>query len=308
MPSASVVSTSLRGAEGASWFRHRGVEVVDAEGLQLYANEIHDANTRLTRVWHSRIDIDVHIGSRDSSIVLIQIEGVALLEMEGEGSVRELHPGGFALFPAGTTFSMRSTGEVARYEASFDLGNLPPAFRERVASGLVENEPLPGYRQLVVGAASSALTFELASAQPGFAFFLHGFTSFVTALIVQTLEDRAVKSGRGASLYDLALRVIERESKDPDFAVTELADAVGVSLRHLRRVFAEHGTTPTSALRDERLRTAYGLLSAPAGGARVSREAIAHLSGFRDARTLRRALDLSAGERGRGSGGGASDW
>ncbi|MWV48147.1 helix-turn-helix domain-containing protein [Rathayibacter sp. VKM Ac-2803] len=292
MPASPVTSTSLRGSAGSKWFLERGVSVSDSEGLQLYANEMLDASTRLTRVWHSSITADVHVENIKSSLIFLQIEGVSMVELEEWEGPRELRPGGFAVFPLDTKFTMRSESEIARYETEFDLEDLPPSLRELVAPGFIENEPLPGYRQLVVSAASSALGFGLAPAEAGFSHFLRGFTSFLTALLVQTLEDRrAERPDRVAQLYDSALGVIEREFKAPDFTVADLASAVGVSPRYLRRVFAQKGTSPKSVLREVRLKVADEYLSAAENGARIPREVIAHVSGFGDARALRRALE-----------------
>lgn len=292
MPSSPVTSLSLRGSAGSLWFRDRGIIVSDFQGLQLYVNEVRDGTMRLTRVWHSSVTAEVRIPVGDSSLVFLQIEGTSVIEVAEWAEPSELKPGGFAIFPAGTAFLMRSESEIARYETEFDLRELPLTLRESVASGVVENEPMIGYRQLVLGSANSALNFGLTSAEAGFSYFLRGFTSFLTALVVQSLDDRrSAQPRRAAELYESAIRVIEREFKDPLFSVADLAVAVGVSPRYLRRIFEHAGTSPKSALREARLRAANHYIDARSNGSPISRETVANLSGFSDARSLRRAIE-----------------
>ncbi|MBO4256955.1 helix-turn-helix domain-containing protein [Streptomyces griseorubiginosus] len=61
----------------------------------------------------------------------------------------------------------------------------------------------------------------------------------------------------------LACAHIEDRLRDPRLSAPEVADAVGISVRQLTRVFAEVGTTFPRHVLGRRLELAYGLLSGP---------------------------------------------
>jgi AraC-like DNA-binding protein len=77
----------------------------------------------------------------------------------------------------------------------------------------------------------------------------------------------------------LACACIEDRLHDPRLSAPEVADAVGISVRQLTRVFAEAGTTFPRYVLGRRLELAYGLLTGP--GAAESRTAtVAERCGF----------------------------
>lgn len=64
-----------------------------------------------------------------------------------------------------------------------------------------------------------------------------------------------------------AVAHVERHLADRDLSVAAVARAVGLSERHLSRVFAETGTTFSRAVLERRLEAAHQLLSRPGGAA-----------------------------------------
>ncbi|MGW1782572.1 helix-turn-helix domain-containing protein [Streptomyces sp. NPDC002143] len=97
----------------------------------------------------------------------------------------------------------------------------------------------------------------------------------------------------------LACACIEDRLRDPRLSAPEVADAVGISVRQLTRVFAEAGTTFPRYVLGRRLELAHGMLSGP--GAPVSSTAtVATMCGFNSAahfsQTFHARFGITAGE------------
>lgn len=80
----------------------------------------------------------------------------------------------------------------------------------------------------------------------------------------------------------LACARIEERLRDPRLSAPEVADAVGISVRQLTRVFAEAGTTFPRYVLGRRLELAHGLLTGP-GAAVSSTATVATACGFNSA-------------------------
>lgn len=81
-------------------------------------------------------------------------------------------------------------------------------------------------------------------------------------------------------LPDRARKWLEDHYEEP-VTVTDLAAAIGISVRHLQHVFGAHfGVTPTAMLRDIRLRQAHRALRDPAATVYPSIAAVAYRCGF----------------------------
>ena len=98
---------------------------------------------------------------------------------------------------------------------------------------------------------------------------------------------------------------IRRNLHDPGLDVARVASAVGLSSRHLARVFAEHDSTVAQYILDARLERARALLlDASHAGCAISD--VGRLSGFRSAsqfsRSFRRAYGMSARDARRAPG------
>ncbi|MFI5706374.1 helix-turn-helix transcriptional regulator [Kribbella sp. NPDC051620] len=84
----------------------------------------------------------------------------------------------------------------------------------------------------------------------------------------------------GWTYADRARQWLEAHHEEP-VSVTDVARAVGIGVRQLQHLFAEHfGATPTEVLREIRLCHAHSLLSGHAGGSMPTVAAVAHRCGF----------------------------
>jgi AraC family transcriptional regulator, regulatory protein of adaptative response / methylated-DNA-[protein]-cysteine methyltransferase len=90
-----------------------------------------------------------------------------------------------------------------------------------------------------------------------------------------------------ASTVSRALRLIERGFLDGEARVEDLADALGMTARHLRRLFLRHaGASPTAVATTRRVQRAKALVDATA----MSMSAIAFASGFASIRRFNSAF------------------
>ncbi|WP_087485814.1 helix-turn-helix domain-containing protein [Brachybacterium massiliense] len=115
----------------------------------------------------------------------------------------------------------------------------------------------------------------------------------VFASLIASTGHSAVSSSRFSGLARARLHMSAR-SADPEFSVDLAANELSMSVRHLQRLFAPTGQTPSTHLRRLRLANAQELLQST-DAQLLSMDAIARLSGFSSARTLRRALKSDPG-------------
>lgn len=102
--------------------------------------------------------------------------------------------------------------------------------------------------------------------------------------------DVTADAGSSLKIRRAATSYIARNLGDPDLSVTKVAEAVGVTSRHLQRAFMESGQTPRQFILDQRLLEAARLLSRN-GGVRPDRIIdIAFSLGFNDASHFTRAF------------------
>ncbi|MFE7835092.1 helix-turn-helix domain-containing protein [Streptomyces sp. NPDC057474] len=116
---------------------------------------------------------------------------------------------------------------------------------------------------------------------------------------VSDLLDLIVGGGRAFAYWSAAREHIRQNLADPILAVSDVAAAVGLSERHLARVFADRRTTVGRVIAEERLCAARDLLTDPhQHGLAIAQ--IAQMVGFTSpshfARAFRRAHGTSATE------------
>ncbi len=105
----------------------------------------------------------------------------------------------------------------------------------------------------------------------------NAFELLASIIAGQTGEQRI--SAHGASYLLAAKRMIAEQLSDPDLNCERVAQAVGISVRHLARLFALEGGAMSRYIRDMRLEQAHRLLSSPqANGLDISE--VAYRYGF----------------------------
>lgn len=108
------------------------------------------------------------------------------------------------------------------------------------------------------------------------------------ALFVAAGERDVVATTRVSTYLRVRLH-FESRFTDPDFSVRSAASEIHVSERHIERMFARRGSSPSAYLRSLRVDFARALL-ATRDETGMTMQAIAGQSGFASARSLRRAL------------------
>ncbi|AND15483.1 hypothetical protein [Rathayibacter tritici] len=290
---------SLLGEDSRAWLAERDLFGQLDSAFRLVSDEILFDGFRMARMRHTE---GAYVIARRSSaaLLLVQIEGECTLRSPVWGALpRILGPGDVAVLPGGTApFHLSAERPVARYQIDFDLAGLPAQARVELEPGVVFSRPAKGYRDAVASTANIAFNSSLTQGEAGFADFALGLRHLSTALLLHALEATAPDLPEDAdSLHRAALRVISARATDPDFTVESLAHAVGASSRTLREVFAHTGSSAKAALTGERVRRARVHAAVGEDGGRFTTAEIARLSGFRDARALRRALAKVNGER-----------
>lgn len=128
-----------------------------------------------------------------------------------------------------------------------------------------------------------------------FSYLGEAFLSLLgAALAERTATRNQLETGRNQSQEQLLTAALERIEKcfnDPEFSVGALANELGISLRHLQRLFQLIDETPTERLLARRLDFARTrLLQRVMGWERGAVSAIAYESGFNDLSYFTRAF------------------
>ncbi|AND15484.1 hypothetical protein C5C18_15050 [Rathayibacter tritici] len=285
---------SLQGENARLWLAERHFFGDVDSSFRLVSDEIRFAGYRAARLWHSEGDYSIARRSR-TALLLVQVEGDATVQVPLWGETpKVVKPGDLAVLPGGTArpFRFRAQRPVARYQIEYDLAGLPPQARLELESGMVFSEPAKEFRDAVAATANIALNSSMSSEDAGYIDFGIGLRHLTTALLLHALDATAPDLPEDAeNVHRAALRVISLRATDPAFTVEHLAHAIGTSSRNLRHVFAQAGSSAKLALTAERVRRARDHAAPTTCGQRFTSAEIARLSGFRDVRALRRALD-----------------
>ncbi|MCT2087353.1 AraC family transcriptional regulator [Microbacterium enclense] len=272
-------SLRVEGAAVIDWFAEHSLAATPDPRVPtiLIADEAEVAALTIRRVWHTGSTIQPLDESGPGSILVLQAEGSAAFRLSGTNA--ELDAGDAFVYPHASLSRATTSHPTARIEilsanslldhpAPLPGADDSPAWR---ALASTVNAILNGDHRLGV-AAESALG--------------HAIESLCAALIAGRPGADADASGfRSAqATFAAATRVLTERAGDPEFTVEELARTLDVSRQYLARVFARHGSTPSSALRSRRLELADALAATG-----LSSAEIAGRSGFPSARALSHA-------------------
>lgn len=279
----------LRDAAARRWFRERGLHTTGDQPLYLAANELRTSSFGFARVWHSAAVIVTETSGKNARL-FIQVEGDSVISSgQGEGTLR---PGGIAVLPAHTAFSISSVRNVGRYETFIDLATFSDQISERLRAGVVYERVSSAYRDILIGTGNSALNGRAAPSDKGYAGFVTAVSSLASAMLIEEVESReTMTASRTEDLFFIAHQTIKQNASNPDFSVSQLARTLGITTRRLQMIFSTSGSTPKQAITVERLRRAMALLDQDDRNLRLRRDDVARMSGFRNRAALRRALD-----------------
>lgn len=275
------MARSLR-AEGSAvtaWFADRSLAAAPtAEGPTiLIVDEGEVAALTIRRLWHTALTIEPVPAARGGSTLVLQAEGTAAFGLRGASA--ELQAGEALVYPDAALHHATTSHPTARIEV-FSANSLldhpvplpgaddSPAWRalaSTVNAILNGDHRLGVAAELALGHAIESLCAALIAGRPGADTDASGFRS-------------------SQATFAAATRVLTERAADPEFTVEELARTLDVSRQYLARVFARHGSTPSSALRSRRLELADALAAAG-----LSSTEIAQQSGFPSTRALSHA-------------------
>lgn len=283
-------SVALRDGEAVEWLGSRGFWCEPYGPFHLYADRLVDGSFEVARIWHTPARLgrlpEAAPARRET---FLQIDGSIVFA--GDTTTSTLAAGGTALLPSSAPWSSDSAAATARIEIRVSSH----LWEDDVASGGIETlDAMSGaFRDVLVATVISALSSSLHPDDAGFPSYRLAVESLVAALPAMRVP-RIVPVRPEELLWRQACEIIGREAADPTLTVTQLADRLLVSGRHLHRAFAERGATPLGAIRSARAALARHHLEVSDGTRSArSRSEIARLSGFRTARAMNEALRYS---------------
>ncbi|MDR6866834.1 AraC-like DNA-binding protein [Microbacterium resistens] len=287
IPSQGIArDASLSGAAAATWLTTHGWRAERPQGGRLKVVPRSNAGDPLavSRIWHSPARIvAVPRRGEERGIIRLVLVAEGRAELSVPGWAVPLRPGEIVLVdPAVETTIAATVGfgflqfAVAGDRLALDRP-LPP---------LPARASDPASVQVLVAAVNTLFAVGLRAGAEGAALFVQALEKLVGAVLARSA---VVDSPFHAPALDgdarRAFAAIAAQHTRPDFDTAALAALLRTSPRNLTRILARAGTTPATAIRRARLRTAAVI---DAGDGRPER-VVAALSGFRDARALRRA-------------------
>jgi len=261
-------------------------------GAGLEATEI---NLQLERVHLARVRGNPHAVERDHTLIRRRpADAVALFfSLAGEAffyhedGVRLVEPGQMLMCDADRPFMRGFSGGLEELVVKVPRG---------VFSGLTGVDHLA--RPAVVDFASASPVARALAREVGAAARADDPRPVDEDALLQLVAalsggDRA---GLSAAHRAAARTHIDRCLADPALSASRVAAAVGISPRHLSRVFAEAGTSVPQYILIRRLEAAHGLLAGPAAGG-VTIAEVARRCGFASAAHFSTAFRAHFGER-----------
>ncbi|MBK6011809.1 helix-turn-helix domain-containing protein [Streptomyces sp. MBT53] len=205
---------------------------------------------------------------RDHMFARLQLDGRARLSQDGRSA--DLYPGVLAFYDASRPFTLvlpeRQRARVLMVpRPSLRLGE---AEIRRVTAKVIGNAPegpaafllplLSGLAQ-EIGTVAPAAREELARA----------VADLLATLAADRLAPTEPPGAQEATLFDRVKATIETRLSEPELSPQALADAHGVSLRYLHKLFHEHDTTVGGWIRRRRLESCRAELARPTAADRT---------------------------------------
>ncbi|WP_146079134.1 AraC family transcriptional regulator [Pseudoclavibacter sp. RFBA6] len=291
---------ALSGDETMYFMASHGWTIARCEGVpQILSDHTCVDGFLVARIWHTPMRLVAHKRQPFKTPVMASL---AIL-----GSHRIETKQGETLLNAGDLIVSRSSDLIA-LETNEPTARLILGTAENRLSYYGDSESLYGRAmhppEGVLGVLRAAITASLNAptdpSSPAYGPWRRGLEHLLAASISATRDvPRGLPQGSHldpGSLLGRAVRVILDRAHDPDFSAGSLTRVLAVSTSNVHRVFREVGLTPAGYLRGARLSLALMNLNGY-GGRKVDFAQVAGVSGYRNVRTLLRAL--SGSEEGR---------
>jgi len=259
--------------------------------------EATEINVQLDRVQLARVQGNAHVVERDQSMIRQRpTESVALFfSLAGEAffyhddAVRTLRPGQMLLCDADRPF-MRGFSQ--------GLEELVLKIPRDVFAELtgIDRIPKPFVANFAAGANSIAHTLARQIGGAVRAEDSNPADEQTLLELVAALAGRSQDADLSAAHRAAAHTYIDQHLADPRLSAASVATAVGISTRHLSRVFAQSSTTLPKYVLTRRLEAARLLLQKPAATSMTIAE-LAHHCGFTSAAHFSNAFATHFGER-----------
>ncbi|MEU6378928.1 helix-turn-helix domain-containing protein [Streptomyces sp. NPDC046909] len=236
--------------------------------LQVAAEEC-DAVEVVRTARHTTTDGRTHLYAR------LQREGTALVFQDGHRA--RLRPGDLAFYDAGRPFSLALPERQQAHVLMFprQLLRLGEAEIRRVTAKVVEAAPPEGTAALLLPLLRG-LVDEIDTVVPAAE---EELARAVTDLLAALAADQLTGRGRGqrqppvagtgeAAIFERVTATIETRLGEPELSPKVLAEAHGISLRYLHKLFQERSTTVGAWIRRRRLEACRAELARPAAADR----------------------------------------
>lgn len=283
---------ALEGESAGAWLVERGWRPDgSARALRVAGDVVRSDDFAVGRIWHNALRLTRLPGPPGTAGTII-LEGDIDVRTE-EGSMR-LASGEGVLFDAtkpSEWVASRATATLelrvdAQFESRYGVTGIHSAERLRADSRLM---------RMLSGLANSAVSNSDAD-DPTWPLQQASLENLFAAVISESADGQVdSRSPARDRLLRAASRRIDARARDSSFTIAALATELSVSERSIQQAFAAAGSTAKRALTRVRLRHARELLRRSEGGA-ADHEAVARLSGFKNARALLRALAASDGD------------
>ncbi len=227
----------------------------------------------------------------ENFFLIMQERGSAVMAQEGRAAV--LNPGDMVLIdsakPSEFIFSGSYSQQLSLHLPRVEMNR---RFASMTTAGVAISARDPIGRAMH---AVLAKMFMKADHDDAFSYLGEAFLSLLgAALAERAAAPIQAASGRNQTQEQLLTAAFDRIDKcfnDPEFSVSELAGVLGISPRHLQRLFQLIDETPTERLLARRLDFARTrLLQRVMGWERGAVSAIAYESGFNDLSYFNRAF------------------
>lgn len=282
------------GEQARAWLMARGWAIRrEPRELIMFTDEHDEAGAIMRRIWHTPVDLTRAAAPPSHSMrVLLQVSDSIRIDLT-DGAHVVLDEGSLLVCADDAVSAMSSSAPSARIEVLLprELSASPVGGRMllHVRHGVQESTPWIALCALVNAVLNSPTRPTMLSRT----YLRHSLVDLVSALIVDTTSMRSTttRSPRTSeSLFADAMTLLQRRAREPRFTIEALAAELGVSPRHLSRVFQSNGLSPRRALREQRSLIARALL---AGSPALTHDDIAQQAGFGSARAMRHALENS---------------